>query len=67
MIFDAFVVVVWEFHFFFGSEVVLRFIYLFIHLLALKGLRYDKQGFSSRREQGLLLTAVASLIVEHGL
>ena len=33
MIFDVFVVVVWEFHFFFffGSEVVLRFIYLFIH------------------------------------
>ena len=49
-------------------------IHLFIYLLAALGLRCCARGFSSCGEQGLLfvavrglLTAVASLVVEHGL
>ena len=51
------------------------FIYLFIYLLlAVLGLRCCARAFSSCREQGQLfvavrglLTALASLVVEHGL
>ena len=49
-------------------------IFLFIHFLAVLGLRCCARAFSSCSEQGLLflvvrglLIAVASLVAEHGL
>ena len=51
MIFDAFIVVVWAFHFL-AVRFFLRFIYICMYLLALMGLRYDKRVFSSHGQQG---------------